>query len=255
MVALATVLSLFKLVEMPYGGSVTFASMLPIIVLSYRHGVGMGLAGGVTFAIIQQLLGLKYLSYFTTWQSILALIFLDYILAFALVGLAGIWRRVTRRESTALILGGLTAAVIRYACHVIAGATVWAGLSIPDSAALIYSLGYNATYMIPETLVLLLVTYYLGEHIDLRGTEPKRRIPDSVAGSPGLLLPVTVLVLGVIADVALIAPSLQDAETGMLTLAGLADVPWLSVAIVSAICVAISVFLYARAKKKADRAE
>ena len=37
MVALATVLSLLKLVEMPYGGSVTVASMLPVLIVSYRH--------------------------------------------------------------------------------------------------------------------------------------------------------------------------------------------------------------------------
>ena len=68
MVALATILSLLKLVEMPYGGSVTLASALPIGLISYRHGLKAGLASAVVYGAIQQLLGLSNLSYLTTWQ-------------------------------------------------------------------------------------------------------------------------------------------------------------------------------------------
>ena len=249
MIALATVLSVFKLVEMPYGGSVTLASMLPILILSYRHGAPAGLAGGAVYAVIQQLLGLKYLSYFTTWQSVVALILLDYALAFTLVGLGGVWRRVVKRQGVALLFGAVTVGVLRYICHVIAGATVWVGLSIPDSLALIYSLGYNATYMIPETLVLALVAYYVGEHIELRSAEPRRKAPEG-KGSSGGALAALMLTLGAVADVALIAPSLQDGETGMLALSGIKDAPWVSVGIVSAICILLSVVLLARGRRE-----
>jgi thiamine transporter len=57
MLALATVLSVFKLAELPYGGSITLASLFPVILLSYRHGTGFGLFCGVVFGGIQQLLG------------------------------------------------------------------------------------------------------------------------------------------------------------------------------------------------------
>ena len=79
MVALSTVLSILKIVEMPYGGSVTVASMLPMIILSYRQGMGWGLGSGAVYAALQQLLGLNSLSYVTGWQSVLAVILLDYI--------------------------------------------------------------------------------------------------------------------------------------------------------------------------------
>ena len=250
MVALSTVLSVFKLVEMPYGGSVTLASMLPILILSYRHGVGIGLAGGLVNAVIQQLLGLKYLSYFTTWQSVVALIMLDYIVAFTLVGLGGLWRNIVKKQSTSLCLGAITVGTLRYICHVIAGATVWVGLSIPDSAALIYSLGYNATYMLPETLVLALVAYYIGEHIDIRAAEPRRIVPEArTRVGAGYSLSALVLALGAMADIALIAPSLQDGETGMLMISGLADAPWISVAIVSGVCLLLALFFIIRGRK------
>ena len=83
LVAIATVLSMVKLVELPYGGSITLASMLPIVLIAYRSGILWGLGSGFVYGVIQQLLGLKNLSYFTTWQSILAIILLDYLVAFA----------------------------------------------------------------------------------------------------------------------------------------------------------------------------
>ena len=140
LVALATVLSILKIAELPYGGSITLASMFPILLLSYRHGVRWGLGGGIVYGVLQQLLGLNNLSYFTTWQSIVAIIFLDYIIAFTAVGLGGIFRRALKNQALSLATGAAFVCVLRYLCHVISGATVWAGLSIPDGAALLYSL-------------------------------------------------------------------------------------------------------------------
>ena len=153
LVALSTVLGLFPLLQMPYGGSVTLAAMLPICIAAYRHGLLWGFGSGLVYGVVQQLLGLKNLSYFSTWQSILAVILLDYLLAFAAAGLGGIFRNRVKRQNAALSLGALTALTVRYVLHTVSGATVWAGLSIPTGAALIYSVIYNATYMIPETLV------------------------------------------------------------------------------------------------------
>ena len=62
LVAMATVLSVFRLAELPYGGSITMASMLPLIIIAYRHGPLWGFGAGLSYGIIQQLLGLKNLS-------------------------------------------------------------------------------------------------------------------------------------------------------------------------------------------------
>ena len=245
LVALATVLSVLKIAELPYGGSITLASMFPILLLAYRHGTLWGLGGATVYAVLQQLLGLNNLSYFTTWQSVLAIIFLDYVIAFAVVGLGGIFRRVTEKQNLALAAGGLLVCVLRYLCHVISGATVWVGLSIPDSAALGYSLIYNATYMIPETIVLIAVAYYLGSLLDFRRDQPVRLVRDqsvpSEVGVLSLLAGVFALV-GVIVDVSLIFPRLQNAKTGEFDVTGLAvtdgfaDSFWLPVILVSTVC-------------------
>ena len=135
MIALATVLSVFKLFEMPYGGSITLASFVPIVLIAYRHGAKCGLGTAAVAAVIQMLLGLKNFSYFTTWQSIVALALFDYVIAFAVFGLSGIFRKSLKNQALAVTTGGFFACVLRYICHVISGATVWAGLSIPTEAA------------------------------------------------------------------------------------------------------------------------
>ncbi|MBQ8342425.1 MAG: energy-coupled thiamine transporter ThiT [Clostridia bacterium] len=251
LVAFATVLSLFHIVEMPYGGSVTVASMLPVVLIAYRHGLLWGLGSGAAYAVLQQLLGLKNLSYFTTWQSILAVILLDYIVAFVAVGLGGVFRRLIKQQNTALACGSLLVCVIRYICHVIAGATVWAGLSIPTEAALAYSLGYNATYMIPETIVLVLAAYYVGSLLDFRREQPTRLITERPgAEGAGLLAVLTGLlaVVTVSVDASLIFSAMQDPESGAFAPSLLFAEPfvescWLGVVIVTAVSVALGVTL------------
>ena len=252
MVALATVLSIFKIIDMPYGGSVTIASMLPMIILAYRQGVVWGLGSGLVYAAIQQLLGLSTLSYVTGWQSVLAVIMLDYIVAFAVVGFGGIFRKLARTQRSALMAGAGLVSLLRYVCHVIAGATVWVGLSIPNEAALIYSIGYNATYMLPEAIILIAVAYYLGGAIDFSKATPVRMV--STANSKKYaslyLLAGLSFLLGLIVDVWLIAPCLQDEETGEFIFKGLQNVEWIAVAVVTVLTVILGSVIIAIAKRK-----
>lgn len=268
MVAFAVVLSMLKLVDMPYGGSVTAASMLPIAVIAYRHGIGTGLVSGAVFAVMQQLLGLNTLSYVTGWKSMVAVILLDYIIAFTLIGLAGVFKGKTprgasaeKRQSRELLLGVIFVCTLRYICHTVAGATVWAGLSIPTEAALIYSVGYNATYMIPETIVTALAAAWIGSVLDLSKSTPTRFVSASSDsadrwGACEFLPHFATLsaVLTVAIDTVLIAPYLQNADSGEFDFSGLGAAPWLAVGIVSAIGVitfSVLLILKARAKKGA----
>ncbi len=255
MIAIATLLSFIKLVDLPYGGSVTVASMLPIIIIAYRHGTGMGLMAGLVYGIIQQLLGLNTLSYVTTWQSILAVILLDYIVAFLVLGLGGIFRSRFEKQAPALTLGAVLVCVLRYACHVISGATVWAGLSIPTKGALIYSFAYNATYMLPEAIVLVIVAYYVGSTLDFRTAQPVRLSKSEAGGVSFLQILAGLVITGaVVADVALVFAKLQNGDTGEWNIAGLADVNWLIVGIVSAAAAVVAAVLFAVGKARKKKA-
>ena len=251
LVAIATILSLLKLAELPYGGSITLASMFPIVLISYRNGIGWGLGAGFVFGGIQQLLGLKNLSYFTSWKSILAIILLDYFLAFMVMGLGGVFRNAFRKQSSALVVGSILGCIVRYACHVISGATVWAGLSIPTQAALGYSFIYNATYMIPETIILALLAFYLSELIDFRKERPTRLSSaesNLSARSDALAILAGVIGIGtLIFDIATIFKHLQNAESGEFDIKGLAvngsftKSFWLSVIVVTIVAIIVIV--------------
>lgn len=166
MIALSTVLSLIKVVDMPFGGSVTAASMVPVILVAYRYGFGRGIFVGVVYGLIQLLLSANTLSYATSFGAAVAIILYDYVLAFAALSFGGVFKKTIQNQRTALTFGTLIACAVRYLFHVISGCTVWAGVSIPTSDGLSYSLVYNAAYMIPETIVTAAVVWYFASIID-----------------------------------------------------------------------------------------
>lgn len=236
MIALATVLSFIKIIDMPYGGSVTIASMLPVALISYRHGAKHGLICAAVYGIVQQLLGLSTLSWFTSWQSIVAIILLDYVIAFSVIGIAGIFRKAVQNQAIALAFGCFAVSLLRYVCHVISGATVWAGLSIPDSAALSFSFAYNATYMLPETIILLVVAVYVGSMVDFKSIVPSRIKREDTPAKLGWIAPVSgfVAVSAIIADTVLVFSHIQD-ENGNFVIENLANANWTLVIAVTAI--------------------
>ncbi len=257
LIAVATVLSMVKLIDLPYGGSVTACSALPILIIGYRHGTRFGLFSACVYALLQLLLGMNTLSYFTTPLSIVAVILLDYILAFAVLGLGGIFRRQGRSQGAALVSAALLVCGLRYLCHVISGCTVWAGLSIPTEAALVYSLAYNATYMLPETIVTALGAWYLSRGLDI-GSQRLGRIATAPAATSGFALELCglgVLAATAIADIVLIFRHLQDGETGDFIIAGLADVQWMTVILVTVVGGLIGAALYLLARRKTSVAE
>lgn len=224
LLAVATVLSMIKLLDLPYGGSVTAAGTLPVLLIAYRHGVRFGVFAGAVYGMLQLLLGANALSYCPTALAAVAVIVLDYLLAFAAMGAAGAFRN-RFSQGKALVMGAMVTGILRYICHVISGCTVWAGLSIPTDDALLYSLAYNATYMLPETVVTALAAWYLSAAVDLRGERPARVAAS--ASRPRLwrrLLRVFFFGAAV-TTLLLIFRHGQDAETGAFSSQWLADVP------------------------------
>ena len=257
MLALATALSLLKLVDLPYGGSVTIACMLPVVIVSYRSGIRYGLLTGLAMGVLQQLLSLNTLSYVSTWQSVLAVILLDYVIAFAVIGFGGIFRKIIRNQAAAIVLGSILVGLLRYLCHVISGCTVWAGLSIPTEAALTYSLIYNATYMLPETIVLIIVGYYVASVLDFRDEKLHFISREKTPKASFLFRALAGLLAGgaLVFDVASVFAKLQNAETGEFDITGIHSVNGTLLLIVTAVCAVAAVILLVIGNRRAGSAE
>lgn len=256
MIALSTVLAMLKLIDMPYGGSVTFAQMLPILIFAYRHGPKYGMGAALTASLIQLLLGLENFSYLplVTWYSIIVLALLDYVVAYSAFGIVGFLKNKMSQRN-AFLVGAISASVIRYLCHVISGFTAWAAFEIPSGAVLAYSFSYNATYMIPETIVLCAAAFYIASAIDFSKEAPTRAKSLSGEGSVALLKLLSGLAIfaAVIVDTVLVFSKLQDSESGEFVLANLAEVDWISFAVVSGVCLCAAIVLHIADKEKSKK--
>ena len=254
MIALSTVLAMLKLIDMPYGGSVTFGQMLPIVIYAYRHGPKYGMGAALTASVIQLLLGLENFSYLplVSWYSILVLALLDYVVAYSAFGIAGFLKKKYDYRS-AMVIGAALASVIRYLCHVVSGFTAWCAFEIPTGAVLLYSVGYNATYMIPETIVLVTAVYYIASAIDFSKATPTRAKNLNTDGNIALMRFASgaAVFAAIIVDTVLVFSEIQDAETGDFILSGLQNVDWISFAVVTIVCLGAAVILRIAEKKKA----
>lgn len=143
-IALSFILSYVKLYEMPQGGSVTLASMLPVFMFAYAYGTAPGLMIGFAYGLLQFVQG--------GWFVHPVQFLLDYPLAFAMLGFAGISRRLP--ESWGLIPGILLGTILRFICAFLTGVFFW-GEGAGTQNVLIYSAVYNGTYLIPETAICL----------------------------------------------------------------------------------------------------
>ncbi len=248
MVALGTVLSMVAIINMPFGGSVTAASMVPVMLIAYRYGVGMGSITGLVYALIQLMLGANNLSYATSSAAAVAIIMLDYVLAFTSIGIAGVFKGKLNNQSSEAVMGATLVCVIRYIMHVIAGCTVWAGVSIPSEEGLIYSLSYNAAYMVPEAIVSVAAIWYLTRVVDFR-TQRLGRVVDNEGKAGGIFSAISALLLIAAATfLALMLFASTQTEEGF-NISGISSAPFGIIGIVVAILILLSAVFYLIGKR------
>lgn len=171
LVALGTVFSFIKVFELPQGGSITLCSMLPVMLFAYLCGTKWGLAAGCTYSVLQLLFGMNALKGISG-ASLIGSILLDYLLAFTVLGLAGIFRNKIKHDGGAFTLGCLVAGLLRYLCSFLSGWILWsayadvnfspmlAGMS-GNTLACFYSLLYNGSYMVPEIIITCIVAFVI----------------------------------------------------------------------------------------------
>jgi thiamine transporter len=190
MIALATILALvcavIPFLNLPFGGGFTIASMLPIVIISYMYGVKWGMFSAGVYSAIQIVLDL-YLGKGSTIMALflpnsddfmgygaaIAILIIDYVIAYSLLGLGGVFRNKIKNKTVSLALGAALALTLRYVAHIISGYIfygAWAEWFFTqdnfysiggwilntfsgNGLALIYSVFYNGLYMIPEIII------------------------------------------------------------------------------------------------------
>ena len=193
LLAVAIVLELVsKMVipEMPFGGQITLVSMLPVVLISYRHGVKWGLVAGVAYAMLEMAIGAKTVAaafqpdYFGEGVMLLnafIMCALDYLVAFTVLGIGGCFRNKIENKGVSLMCGSLVALGARYVAHTASGYILFSGWAewfftqegfpawgaqlveslSPQVLGLVYSVVYNGMYMIPEIVITAVVALLL----------------------------------------------------------------------------------------------
>ena len=182
--SLALVCEFIPFLNLPFGGGFTVASMLPIDIISYMYGLRWGLFTSFAYSCIQVLmsliLGKTVLALFTPASDdymglgvAFAVIIIDYLAAYTVLGLGGVFRGVIKNKTVAIVTGVVFALTLRYLCHIISGYIfygAWAEWFFTQEGfyaigerilekfsggglALIYSVFYNGLFMIPEIII------------------------------------------------------------------------------------------------------
>ena len=149
--AMSFVLSYIKLYSMPLGGSVTLASMLPLLWYSNKFGMRNGFIAGAAYGLLQLIQKPEIYH----WVQVL----LDYPLAFMMLGLAGSVKN--------LQLGSILGVAGRWICHIISGA-VFFGEWMPEgwSNAWVYSAAYNGAYLLVDLIICIVLSFVLAKALD-----------------------------------------------------------------------------------------
>lgn len=178
MVALSTVLSMIQIPLMAHGGSITLFSMVPIIMMGYRHGVKWGVFTAFVNSLIQLMQGINNLAYCQTLTAQAGCVLLDYILAFTVLGTVAAFEGMFNDRTAGIGVSAFVVCLLRYLCSFLSGYVVWkdyeyafswmSEINFPgisdmsvDGLCWLYSALYNATYMIPEAILTTIMAVLL----------------------------------------------------------------------------------------------
>ena len=148
-VSMSFALSYVKLWDMPSGGSITLASLLPLMIYAYIFGAKKGVFVGFVYGVLQAVQD--------PWIIHPAQFLLDYPIAFSAVGLAGLFRNLTRLEKLPQIrftVGALLTGALRFVCHVLSGVFAFSANAEGQNVWL-FSLAYNSYVFVDVALVIV----------------------------------------------------------------------------------------------------
>lgn len=165
MAALATVLCYIRIFKFPWGGSVTLFSMLPIVMYSIKYGIRHGLLVSFVFSLVQLGQGVAdgLFGWGLTTAMLISCILLDYIGAYTVIGLAGMFKD---KGFCGWIIGTTAAILLRFGLHFISGVVIWHSSgklweTFATENEWLYSLIYNGAYMLPELIMTLIAALIL----------------------------------------------------------------------------------------------
>ena len=161
LIAMGTILAQVKIFRMPSGGSVTLLSMVPFIMISFRHGSKWGFLAGLANVALQIALGGIYTPPAGTILALIGSILFDYVLAYLVLGFADAFAKPFKNKALGIVIGTSIVCLLRFICAFVSGFLIWGSLTDGVWSAIVYSLGYNIAYLLPESILTVVAIYIL----------------------------------------------------------------------------------------------
>ena len=173
MLALSFALSCAKLFEMPMGGSVTVASMLPIMLISIKYGIGAGLSTSFLYSLTQLLQAVasaNVFPYCETPATLVLCILFDYIVPFTVLGLAGLPKtlKATKNTEINVYIGIVSVVILRFLCHFITGVAIWGQWSPEGMGKYLYSFLYNGGFLSLDFVICIVCAVLMFRKQEIR---------------------------------------------------------------------------------------
>lgn len=186
LIAIAIILEFVSKVlpfQLPFGGGITIASTLPVIIIGYKYGLKWGVITGFVYSLLEIMVGIQTISIYFIGEDVMPLnyalmaTFLDYIVASVVIGLAGIFKNKLANRNIELMYGCVFTLSLRFLAYFVSGFLFWGSYAewffTQDSISsfgefvlstfsgmglsVFYSAFYNGSYMIPEIIVTTIV--------------------------------------------------------------------------------------------------
>ena len=173
MLALSFALSYAKIFEMPMGGSVTIASMLPVMLISIKYGIGAGLSTSLLYSLTQLLQAVasaNVFPYCETPATLVLCILFDYIVPFTILGLAGLPKtlKITKNTEINVYIGIVSVVILRFLCHFITGVVIWGQWAPDGMGKYLYSFLYNGGFLSVDFLICIVCAVLMLRKQELR---------------------------------------------------------------------------------------
>lgn len=174
MVALAVVLDLIPLPHWPQGGSISL-TMIPIAYYSLRRGWRWGALAGLVNAAVQLVSGWDPPPA-NTLAAFVGCILLDYIVAYAVIGLAELFAKpFARHRLVGYSLGTLAVCLVRFVCTFLSGVLIWDAYAPEGISLWWYSLTYNGSYLIPNIILTTVAVTLISIALDPKTLRPMKK--------------------------------------------------------------------------------
>ncbi len=173
MVALAVVIDLIPMPKWPNGGSVSI-KVIPLIFISYRHGIKWGLGSSFVFSILTMLFGVSEPPV-TSFFYYLVMILLDYVIAYTVMGLADLFAKPWHNKLVGYGVGAVCVNLLRFLCSFLSGWVIWGVYAPEGQPAWLYSLTYNGGYMLPNAVLCAIVIVLLCALVNPKTLKPMKK--------------------------------------------------------------------------------